>query len=171
MTISSKLYAEEYGSMHESVVSKVLSIASICGALRFFWSFLLEKYSYKKIYGTLVAIQVVVAYIFPTIIELDNGPLKTALYGFSVCVSFNTEGGHFVLLPTILAKIFGANGGIRVFSVAYSFIGIASLCNVGIYDLFFDIIGFKGICYINATFSLISLLILIFVFKEERVKI
>jgi hypothetical protein len=51
---------------------------------------------------------------------------------------FNTEGGHFVLLPTIFAKLFGADAGIRVFSVGFSFIGLASLCTIAINNVLLE---------------------------------
>ena len=57
MTTSSPAFTEQFEGkqkMKVDFVSKVSSIASICGALRFFWSFLLEKYSYRKIYGSLI---------------------------------------------------------------------------------------------------------------------
>jgi len=50
---SSKSYADLVG-IEGNVTTKALSIASIFGALRFIWAFLLEKYSFRKVYGLMV---------------------------------------------------------------------------------------------------------------------
>ena len=40
----------------ETYLNKLEAVASIFAALRFFWSFLLDKYSFKKIYGICIVI-------------------------------------------------------------------------------------------------------------------
>ena len=80
MTASSKAYAQELGGMRENFICWVLSMASICGALRFFWSFLLEKYSYKRIYGTLIIIQIIIGFTIPVVLQMDNGIIKQTLF-------------------------------------------------------------------------------------------
>jgi len=54
MVGSSKAYAEDW-IKNEEYLSLVASIGSIFGALRFIWSFMLDKYSFKLIYGILIA--------------------------------------------------------------------------------------------------------------------
>lgn len=152
-------------------LSNVLSVASVCGALRFFWSFLLEKYSFKAVYGTLVLFQIIIGFLTPSILHMEQSSTKEAIVSVFICLSFNLEGGHFVLLPTILAKLFGANGGIRLFSVGFSFIGIASFTHIFFISVLLPVIGYSGICYIYACLSAVSLVILFIVFKEERVKL
>jgi hypothetical protein len=61
---------------------------------------------------------------------MEESQFQKLLYFMCTCISFNCEGGHFVLMPTILAKLFGANGGIRLFSVGFGFIGLASVFNI-----------------------------------------
>ena len=73
-----------------------------------------------------------------------------------------------MLAPTIFAKLFGAQGGIRVYSVGFSFIGVASIVNVFMMDYVLDIIGFDGFCYAYSALSLIALVILIFIFEEKK---
>ena len=96
--------------------------------------------------------------------KLKNSQIKDALFMTEVCISFNLEGAHFVLFPTILAKLFGANGGIRTWSVGFTFIGISSIASIGINGILLEKVGLHGLCLIFATLSLISLLTLIFVF-------
>jgi hypothetical protein len=96
---------------------------------------------------------------------MEESQFQKLLYFLCTCISFNCEGGHFVLMPTILAKLFGANGGIRLFSVGFGFIGLASVFNIMLVGTLFSSISFPGFCYIYGTFSLISLFILLFYFK------
>jgi hypothetical protein len=75
------------------------------------------------------------------------------------------------LAPTIYAKLYGPEGGIRVYSVGFSFIGIASFINIFMMEVMLSIIGFGGICYVYGIFSVMALIILIVVFREEKVKL
>ena len=97
---------------------------------------------------------------------MENERVKDGCFFMAVCLGFLCEGGHFVLAPTIYAKLFGPDGGIRVYSVGFSFIGLASLVNVAMMEYALDYTGFEGICYIYSALSLIALLILLLVFKE-----
>ena len=103
--------------------------------------------------------------------NLKDSFFKNTLFLVEVCISFNLEGAHFVLFPTILAKLFGANGGIRTWSVGFTFIGISSIASIGINSILLEKIHLEGLCYIFASLSLISLLTLIFVFQERRIKL
>ena len=61
----------------------------------------------------------------------------------------------------------------RVYGVGYSFVGAASLINTIVLEIFADDgpvpIGFVGICYIYGALSVVSFLILVLMFKEEKV--
>ena len=103
---SSKSYAIE-SIKDERFLSNVASLGTIFGGLRCFWSVLLDKYSFKYIYGTMILIQIVIAFTLPFVLEMPDSSLKNFLYGACVCILFNTEGGHFVLTPTIYVKLFG----------------------------------------------------------------
>lgn len=149
-------------------MSLVASLGGVFAAFRFIWSFLLDKYSYKKIYGALIVLQLLVALSLPSILQCKDGKFKNTLFLLSVCFGFFCEGGHFVLAPTIFAKLFGAQGGIRVYSVGFSFIGVASIVNVFMMDYVLDIIGFGGFCYAYSALSFVALLILVFAFEEKK---
>jgi len=82
-----------------------------------------------------------------------------------VCLSFNLEGAHFVIVPTVYCKIFGPDDGIRVFSVGFSFIGLASLFNIFVINNFLDAIGFSGMCYLYTWLSVLAGLVLIILHK------
>ena len=88
-------------------------------------------------------------------------------------MSFNLEGGHFVLVPTALAKTFGPDGGFRVFAIGFSFEGVACVWNILFLDKFLDStgwidLGFGGICYLYAIFGSMALVMLFF-YKDEKV--
>ena len=78
-----------------------------------------------------------------------------------------------MLLPTLYAKLFGIEGGVRVYSIGFSFVGVGSLINQQLLSMFLDgtwgdVLGYQGFCYLYGTLSCVSLVILLFFFKEER---
>jgi hypothetical protein len=168
---SSKTWGEEVIGK-EGFLNNIAAIASIFGALRFFWSFLLDRYSFKLIYGICIVIQIIIGFGLPPIMELEGREsLKKIAYSICVCMSYNMEGAHFVLLPTLFAKLFGPQGGLRVFSVGLTFIGVSNFLNILILDEFLGgsgllDLGFSGIMYIYGVFSTLAFIILIFFFKE-----
>ena len=166
---------KEFGKDHftnEKFLSLVASCGGIFSALRFIWSFLLDRFSYKVIYGVLLVLQVFIGASLPYFLESDfSVRIKEAIFFSMIMAAFFCEGGHFVLAPTICGKLFGAEGGIRVFSVCYSFCGCASLINIFLIDLLFDEwlkIGFDGFCHLYSVLSMVSFFILVFLFKEEK---
>ena len=80
-----------------------------------------------------------------------------------------TEGGHFVLYPVILAKFFGPEGGLKAYSVGFSFVGFASITNSFIEPALFKV-GFdvKYFCFLYGGLSILSLLLLITFFIEPN---
>ena len=115
----------------EKFLSSVASLGGVFGAMRFIWSFLVDKYSYKLIYSILLIFQIIIGVCLPLVLESKQSDDVKEIFFFSfVMLSFFCEGGHFVLGPTICGKLFGAEGGIRVFSVGFSFCGIGSLVHI-----------------------------------------
>lgn len=91
-------------------------------------------------------------------------------YAICVCIAFFCEGGHFTLVPAMYKKLFG-DEGVRVFGVGFSFIGIASLFQIALFWTIGHSVSQAGILYIFGAMCLAALLLLLFVFKEERVVI
>ena len=169
---SSKKFGSEY-LKDEEFVTLVASIASIIGIFRFLFAIGLDNFSYKKVYSFIIILQIIFAFTLPSDLSQIRGFSKS-YFLVAVSASQLLEGAHFVLMPTVLAKMFGTEGGMRVFSVGFGFVGVASLVNILFLDLFLEpesqlYIGFNGLCYIYGSFSIISLLILLTVFKEEKV--
>jgi len=53
--------------IHEGFLNSVAQYASIFGALRFFWSMLLDKYNYRLVYGVLLTFQIMIGATLPLI--------------------------------------------------------------------------------------------------------
>ena len=90
-----------------------------------------------------------------------------ALFFIWVCIIVWCEGGHFTLVPTASAKFFGEHAAI-VYGVAFSFGSISSIISSILVTFFLDKIGYDVFYYSSAGLSALSLLILIFFFKEEK---
>lgn len=166
------VYANEY-ILDKSYLKLVSTIAAFFGSLRFIWSFLLDKISYKKIYGLLICIQGGLIGVLPLVFQIGNMSLMKTLYLIIMCLYYLCEGGHYVLVPTIFAKLFGANAGVRIYGVAYSFAGLAAFVNIFLVDFFLDehgwiAIGYSGFCFLYAILNAVALVILILIFKEEK---
>ena len=84
-------------------------------------------------------IQLILAFLLPVFTTLfPQFGITYGLFFITVCMCQLTEGGHFVLLPTVFAKLFGVEGGLRVYSIGFSFVGVASLLNQLFLYLFLD---------------------------------
>lgn len=146
------------------------TFSSVFSIFRFVWSFLLEKYSYRSIYGTLLCIQIFMGLGIPMFMRyLPDSGFTMAFFLFVDCACKMTMGGHMVLVPTIFAKIYGPDGGMRVFSVGFSFATIASLMNTIVTEALLGPIGYDGILLAYTVFSAISLTYLIFFYKYRRI--
>lgn len=153
----------------------VASIASIVGIFRFLFAIGLDNFSYKKVYSFIIILQIIFAFTLPDDLSHLTG-FSRSYFLVAVSASQLLEGAHFVLMPTVLAKMFGTEGGMRVFSVGFGFVGVASLVNILFLELFLEpssnfYIGFDGMCYIYGSFSIVSLIILLTIFKEEKVNL
>jgi len=159
-----------YGKEHikdESFLTMVAYVSSFAGVFRFLWSISMVKYSFKFTYGLLIGIQIVIAFILPFIMEMNVSVIaKKTTYMISICLVQLTEGGHFVIYPVALSKIFGADGGLMAYSIGFSFAGAASLINMTIQPLILEYIKIKGFCFLYGGCSLYALVLLILATKE-----
>ena len=64
---SSKSYAATY-IYDEKVLSQAAAWGSIFSTLRFVWSFLLDRFSYKSVYTALILCQIVTGFTLPNIL-------------------------------------------------------------------------------------------------------
>lgn len=86
---------------HDIFLTEVGSVSAIFGSLRFIWSTALDHYSYKKVYGTLLVLQIILGLTY------SFAAKSKYMYATWVCLSVWCEGGHFTLVPNILKIIYG----------------------------------------------------------------
>jgi hypothetical protein len=85
-----------------------------------------------------------------------------------VSLTYWIEGGHFTLIPAIYKKIFGDDGA-RVFGIGFSFLGIASIFQIGLISTLAPYLGIGGFYYLFGVFCIVSLILLLCVFEQKEV--
>ena len=143
-------------------LTAVGAVSSVFGGLRFFWSFLVDRYSFKVSYTTVVLINVVFGATL--VFVRDSKPL------FMIWVSMLiwAEGAHFSLVPTICAKLFGKHAPI-VYGVAFSFGALSQIISAVLVRFYIHSVGYPAFYYIGSAMSLAALCLILFVFEEKRV--
>ena len=166
---SSKIYAMQF-IPDEKFLGLVASLGGLFGAMRFTWSMAYDRFSFRKVYGSLLLCQIICCFSLPVILEyVESMRVKKVFYSLVVFICFWCEGGHFTLAPTVFKKLFGLRGGIRVWAVGYSFSGMASITLVFIDNFLLDKVGFKIVSQAIGCLSIVSLVLLVVFFKETRV--
>lgn len=145
---------------HETYLTEVSSISCLFNSFRGIWSALLDHYSFKKVYGVLLVLQISLAFTYKW-----SSETKTT-YALWVWLSVWCEGGHFTLFPNILKIIYGKHAT-RMYGVLYSYCAVTSL--LMIYLLQTDL----GQAYIwfwvlGGCLSIISLVELNLFFNQEK---
>jgi hypothetical protein len=69
--------------------------------MRFIWSALLDHYSYKFVYGSMLCLEIILGCTFPFAVE------NKWVYSVYICLGYLCLGGHFTLVPNQLKKVFG----------------------------------------------------------------
>ena len=155
----------QYGQQYISDTNMLVwigSVGSVCTCLRFAWSFPLDYFSFKYVYGAMLLFEIVLSFTMPLAVKSEE------TYMIWVALTYWCEGGHFTLAPAIYKKIFGSEGS-RVFGIGFSFLGVASLFQIGFIALLAPYIGISGLYYVFGVFCIISLVILIFFFEQKAV--
>ncbi len=92
-----KIYGSKRPNLdHEGYLTQVSSFSAIFNSLRFVWSAALDRFSYKVVYGTLLVMEIILAFTF----KWSANSMYT--YALWVWLSIWTEGGHFCIVPNIL---------------------------------------------------------------------
>lgn len=84
-------------------VGMIINGVSRCG-----WGALMDWVNFKKVYGALVIIEVIM------MCTLDFVADSKALFMLWVCVILACEGGHFAIFPTICSKMYGVDNAPKV---------------------------------------------------------
>jgi MFS family permease len=136
------------------------SVSAVFGGLRFLWSHLVDRYSFKLSYTIVLCVNV----IFGGTLVLVRD--SKALFLIWVSMIVWAEGAHFALVPTICAKSFGKHASI-VYGVAFSFGAFSQIVSSVLVRFMLKTVGYETFYYIATAFSLISLIILRFIYDEK----
>ena len=123
----------------DSFLTLVGSLSCVCnGGGRFFWGLLSDKLHFKRVYLTILCIQIA------EIATLRFVSAYKPTYLIWVCVALLCEGGHFVIFPVLNLEMFGEKLGGSAFSVVLLGIAMANVTqfciNLGLRGL----IGFEN---------------------------
>jgi len=114
-----KTFGQE-GIKDDSFLTATGAIASVMGGLRWVWSYMYDKTSFKLTYGVLLVLQIVLS----GVISFTNS--SKPAYFICVCLSLFCEGGHFTLSPAIMRTIFGKKAS-DVYGVLLIYPGVANI--------------------------------------------
>jgi len=91
------------------------------------------------------------------------------LYAIWICGMLLCEGGHFTIVPNVLKKIYGEKAT-SLYGILFSYTGVCAVGLIILQDEFLtkDAGSYDTFFYINGTMSCISILILIFFFREKQ---
>lgn len=150
-------YAKDY--IHDTnMIVWIGSVGSVCTSLRFAWSFPLDYFPFKYVYGAMLVLEILLSFTMPIAVQNEG------TYLIWVAITYWCEGGHFTLAPAIYKKIFGKEGS-RVFGIGFTFLGIASLFQIAIIALIPENFGVGGLYYLFGVFCVLAGLILVFFFE------
>ncbi len=107
------------------------SVAAILGGMRFVWSWLVDRYSFKFSYSIVLGINI----IFGSTLVLISA--NKPLYMIWISLLFWAQGSHFVLAPTICAKLFGEHAPM-MFAFANSSGALALIISSVLVNFFLD---------------------------------
>ena len=133
------------------------SVSAIFNALRFIWSGSLDKLPFKYVYGALVLIQILIAF------SMSLTAQNKVSYMIVVCLILFCVGRHFALFPNIVRQVYGKQATFLYgwmmtgTGIASIFIAVLTLSRFG------D--NYLVMFYITGAGSLVSMVILIFVFE------
>ena len=154
-----KKYGEKQ-DLDDRFLTVVGAVSSVFGGLRFLWSYLVDRYSFKLSYTIVLCINVVFGSTL--VLISDNG----ALFLIWVSMIVWAEGAHFALLPTICAKLFGKHAPI-VYGVAFSFGAVSQIVSSVLVRFTLKQVGYETFYYAAASLSLIALILLRTLFEER----
>ena len=97
--------------------------STLNGVSRICWATLFDYFGFKKVYISLVIVDVAIAFTFELIHTVRF------LYLLWVWIAFAWLGGHFSLFPSVSAKIFGPRTGGKVYSLLFTSFASATIVN------------------------------------------
>ena len=145
----------------DEYLTVVGAVSSVFNGIRFFWSYLVDRFSFKFSYMLVLCVNI----IFGSTIVLVRS--SQILYLIWVCMLIWALGAHYSLVPTICAKLFGVHASI-IFGFAYSFCAPPLIVSSIFVRLYLKTIGYEAFYYAACGLSGISLVLLLFIFEEKK---
>jgi hypothetical protein len=148
------------GAPGDSFTSAVGSIGAIFNGLRFIWSWALDYFSYRVVYGTLLTIEILIGCTMPSVVGYRW------VYAVWICLGYLCLGGHFTLVPNEMKKVFGSKTT-QIYSYLYTYAGATGVieCLLQIFVMSEDNVSL--FFYMYAGLAFISLLILVFYYESK----
>ena len=112
------------------------------GGGRFLWGALYDKFDFKKVYTTVLIMQMII------IVTLRFISAYEIPYLIWVCGALLCEGGNFVLFPPLSLKVFGPDVGSKIYSLLILVCGISNLTQFGLNLALRPLMGFETEFYI-----------------------
>jgi len=160
-TVSNYKAFGEVNNIGENFLTMIGSIGAFFATIRFIWSGFLDTYSYRKVYGALLCVQIVSGIGIVLFSHIKW------VYAFFYSMILFCEGGHFTLVPNVLKQIFGPKAT-QLYGFAFSFTGFTSLSLLGLQMAFLSDKTYKYFFLGGALTSGIALVMLIFWFTDAK---
>jgi MFS transporter, OFA family, oxalate/formate antiporter len=163
---------KHFGIMHindDFFMTTVGSFGAIMnGGSRSIWSSILDKHSFKQIFGILLVIQICLSGSLVSIANIGGeSSYGKPLYLIWICASFFCLGGHFSMFPTVTSRLYGVVTGSEVYGILFTAFSAATISGRIISDLLLDTYGYNVIFYTLWWFSIFAGFLLFF-FDIER---
>jgi len=157
---SFKVYGENNG-ISESLLTTVGSVGAIFNAARFFWSGMLDRFSYRWVYGSLLLLEMVFGVV---IVITRKSPI---MYTLSYCVIMFCEGGHFTLVPNILKQIFGSKAT-QLYGFGFSYTGMCAVIQILVQNAFLNSKTYNYFFLGGAALAGVSFILLFTCFTDKK---
>lgn len=136
-------------------------MCSLCnGGGRIIWGNLYDRFSFKKVYGFLLSLQLALAS------SIYYVSLNKSLFFIWSCLSLICGGGHFALFPALCLKEAGVTDGTRIYPYVYLAFPFSNFIQFGIVLFFKSHIDWDGIFWIDVGLTILAGVLMIF-FKEK----
>lgn len=156
-----KIYGTEYINDDQFLTRVGATAALFNGFFKFIWSYSLDFYSFKRIYGFLIVLEI-------CLIVLVNYAVYNK-YAFMVVtwLTFMCDGSLTSMLPAVTVGQFGIKRGPQVYTIMYSCFGVSAILGLLFNTYLKDRIGFTGMFIVSGCFSLTAA-IMTWVLKEDK---
>ena len=131
-----KIYGKDYIN-DDIFLTRVGAISALFnGFFKFVWSYSLDFYPFKRIYGSLMILQMC------NVLLIQFAVYNKYAFMLVSCLTFMCDGSLTSMLPALTVAQFGILRGPEVYSIMYSAFGVASMLGLFFMLTIKDIIGF-----------------------------